>query len=67
MLPFFGDVSVHSKRHVHVGCSDVTIIYGHDTISMLWGSMAYVCLQYEVENSKLVKKFIPVVCLKAIV
>jgi len=26
---------------LYIGWSDVTVIYGHDTISMLWGMMSY--------------------------
>jgi len=26
---------------IHIGWSDVTVIYGHDTISMLQGMMSY--------------------------
>jgi len=26
---------------LYIGWRDVTVIYGHDTISMLWGMMSY--------------------------
>jgi len=33
--------------HVYIGWSEVTIIYGHDMISMLWGNIVY-CVKYEI-------------------
>jgi len=34
---------------LYIGCSDITVIYGRDTVSMLWSNMAY-CVKWEIST-----------------